>query len=262
MSRQIISEEFKRMQKLAGLITESEYKESLNEEFLFEISDEDIEKAAASALKISPDQVIDHEPSEEDKKVDEAITTTVITIAGLIPPALNLVGNVANKAKQMFGLNDNEKKELDKLNKLISGKEKYIEDLDVKDSSKEEEEREKLEALKKQRDEKFGTKMGNMAKHAGHSLHEAYTYPIRKMLQFIAWTSEKFGKKSKFSDEKYREKIANIIYATVMFGIAGYGIFSHIKHLVGVTPVITTIADGVKAGKSVADVVKDAALLI
>ena len=100
MSKQILSEEFRRMQKLAGLITESEYKESLNEEFLFEISDEDIEKAAASALKISPDQVIDHEPSEEDKKVDEAIITTAITIAGLIPPALNLVGNTANKAKR------------------------------------------------------------------------------------------------------------------------------------------------------------------
>jgi hypothetical protein len=47
-----------------------------------------------------------------------------------------------------------------------------------------------------------------------------------------------------------------------MFGVAGYGVASHIKHLVGVGPVLTTLADGVKAGKSVVDIVKDAALLI
>jgi hypothetical protein len=71
-----------------------------------------------------------------------------------------------------------------------------------------------------------------------------------------------FGKKTKLQDEKYREKLANIIYATAMFGVAGYGVASHIKHLVGVGPVLATLADGVKAGKSVVDIVKDAALLI
>ena len=236
----------------------------LNEDLIFEaISDDEIEKAAAAALNVSVDDIPDQEPTEEEKtKVDESAVTLAITIAGLIPPALNLVGGIANKAKEMFGLSDEEKIELEKLDKLIKGKEKYIEDLDVKDSPKEKEERGKIEALKKQRDEKFGTKIGNMAKHAGHSLHEAYTYPIRKMLQFIAWTAEMFGKKTKLQDEKYREKLANIIYATAMFSVAGYGVASHIKHLAGVGPVLTTLADGVKAGKSIADIVKDAALLI
>jgi hypothetical protein len=261
MKKQILSEEFRRMQLLAGIINENKYK--INEKIISEISDEEIEKAAATALKLSPDQVINHEPSEEEKnKVDESIILTAITIAGLIPPALNLVGNVTNKAKQMFGLSDEEKVELEKLNKLIKDKEKYIKTLDKKNSPKEEEERSKLEQLIKQKDEKFGTKLGNWAKHASHSMHEAYTYPIRKMLQFVSWTAEKFGKKTKLQDEKYREKIANIIYATTMLGIAGYGIVSHISHLAGVGPVINTLADGVKAGKSVADIVKDAALLI
>jgi hypothetical protein len=40
-----------------------------------------------------------------------------------------------------------------------------------------------------------------------------------------------FGKETKLQDEKYREKIANIIDATTMLGIAGYGIVSHISHL-------------------------------
>ena len=236
----------------------------LNEGLIFEaVSDDEIEKAAAAALNVSVDDVPDQEPTEEEKaKVDESAILTAITIAGLIPPALNLVGGIANKAKEMFGLSDEEKQELEKLDKLIKGKEKYIEDLDVKNSPKEEEEREKLETLKKQRDEKFGTKIGNMAKHAGHGLHELYTRPIRKMLQFVAWTAEKFGKKTKLQDEKYREKLANIIYAAAMLTVAGFGVAAHIKHLAGVGPVLTTLADGVKAGKSVVDLVKDAALLI
>ena len=82
------------------------------------------------------------------------------------------------------------------------------------------------------------------------------------MLQFVAWTAEKFGKKTKLQDEKYREKLANIIYATAMLTVAGFGVAAHIKHLAGVGPVLTTLADGVKAGKSVVDIVKDAALLI
>jgi hypothetical protein len=236
----------------------------LNEDLIFEaVSDDEIEKAAAAALNVSVDDVPDQEPTEEEKaKVDESAVTLAITIAGLIPPALNLVGSIANKAKQMFGLSDEEQAELAKLDKYIEDMEKYIENLDKKNSPKEEEERSRLEQAKKQRDEKFGTKIGNMAKHAGHSLHEAYTYPIRKMLQFVAWTAEKFGKKTKLQDEKYREKLANIIYASAMLTVAGFGVAAHIKHLAGVGPVLTTLADGVKAGKSVVDLVKDAALLI
>jgi hypothetical protein len=236
----------------------------LNEDLIFEaVSDDEIEKAAAAALNVSVDDVPDQEPTEEEKaKVDESAILTAITIAGLIPPALNLVGSIANKAKQMFGLSDEEQAELAKLNKHIEDMEKYIENLDKKNSPKEEEERSRLEQAKKQRDEKFGTKIGNMAKHAGHGLHELYTRPIRKMLQFVAWTAEKFGKKTKLQDEKYREKLANIIYAAAMFSVAGYGVAAHIKHLAGIGPVLTTLADGVKAGKSVVDIVKDAALLI
>jgi len=240
----------------------------LNEDLIFEaVSDDEIEKAAAAALNVSVDDVPDQEPTEEEKaKVDEAAVTLAITIAGLIPPALNLVGSVANKAKQMFGLSDQEQKELKELEKKIEFTEDLIKKADKstfgEPNAEERQARARLERLKKEKDEKFGTKIGNMAKHAGHSLHEAYTYPIRKMLQFVAWTAEKFGKKTKLQDGKYREKLANIIYAATMLSIAGYGVAAHIKHLVGVGPVLTTLADGVKAGKSIVDIVKDVALSI
>ena len=46
MKTQILSEEFRRMQKLAGLITENEYKENINE-------DEEAKSAADKAIKVS-----------------------------------------------------------------------------------------------------------------------------------------------------------------------------------------------------------------
>jgi len=109
----------------------------LEESLLFEeVSDDAIEKAAAALLGIKPDQVADHEPTDQEKKqVDEellTLTLTAITIAGLIPPALQLVGNLTNKARQLVGLTPEQKKELARLNELIAGKKKYIKDLDKK----------------------------------------------------------------------------------------------------------------------------------
>ena len=62
--------------------------------------------------------------------------------------------------------------------------------------------------------------------------------------------------------KEFREKIANIIYAAAMIGIAGAGIISHIKHLTGVGPVIETIAELVKEGLSIKDVVKTVAKMV
>jgi hypothetical protein len=265
MAKQILNEEFRRMQLLAGVITEGEYKKELKENFLLEeINDDKIEKAVAAALGIQPDQVADKQPTDQEKQpVDESIALTAITIAGLIPVALNLVGDVANKVKELVGLSQDEQKELAKLNELIAGKKKYIKSLDGKNDPREEKERAELEKLEKEKDEKFGTKLGNLAKKGGESLHHLYTLPIRKMLQMVAWTQSKFGKKDgKLQQEAYREKLANIIYAVAMLTAAGFGAAAHLKHLVGVGPIIGTLVDGVKAGKSVAEIVQGVLRLI
>jgi len=229
----------------------------LQEEFISEVSDSEIEAAAAKALGVSPEEL-----EKEEGKIEEVGLALAITIAGLIPPALELVGGVTNKAKQMIGLNDQEKKELADLNAKIKKAKGLVDNFDDKtigSNDKEKRSIELLKNLKDERDEKFGTKFGNWAKHAGHSLHHAYTLPIRKMFEYAA----KFSKKdSKLRDEDYREKLSNIIYAAVMMGVAGVGIASHIGHLNGVGPVLTTIADGVKEGKSIVDLVKGIASLI
>ena len=228
------------------------------EEFISEVSDNEIQAAAAKALGVSPDEL-----EKEEGKIEEVGLALAVTIAGLIPPALELVGNVTNKAKQMIGLNDQEKKELAELNKKIEFTKELIKKADKATtgeiSADERQARRRLKRLKKEKDEKFGTKFGNWAKHAGHSLHHAYVTPIRKMFEYAA----KFTKKdSKLRDKDYREKLSNIIYAAAMMGIAGVGVASHISHLHGVGPVLTTLADGVKGGKSVVDIVKGVASLI
>ncbi len=229
----------------------------LQEEFISEVSDDQIQAAAAKALGVSPDEL-----EKEETTIEEVGLALAVTIAGLIPPALELVGGVTNKAKQLIGLDDQEKKELADLNAKIKKAEGLVDTFDDKNIGSNDEEKRSIQLLKNlkdERDEKFGTKFGNWAKHAGHKLHHAYVTPIRKMFEYAA----KFSKKdSKLRDEDYREKLSNIVYAAVMMGVAGVGIASHIGHLNGVGPVLTTLADGVKEGKSIVDLVKGIASLI
>ena len=232
----------------------------LENEFISEVDQKAIVAAAAKALKIKPEQV---KTSEKDSKepVEEIAIGTIALIAGLVPPALELVGGTLNKAKQLFLLSPKEEKELETLNTDIKKVKKLIKTFDSKQkggqSPEEQRARKLLQQYQEEKDKKFGTKLGNMAKHAGHSLHSAYTAPIRGMLYLVGLTAG-----GPLKDKKYREKIANIIYAAAMIGIAGAGVISHIKHLTGVGPIITTIADLVKEGLSIKDVVKSVAKMV
>ncbi len=232
----------------------------LEDEFISEVDQKAIVAAAAKALKIKPEQV---KTSEKDSKepVEEIAIGTIALIAGLVPPALELVGGILNKAKQLFLLSPKEEKELETLNTDIKKVKKLIKTFDSRQkgsqSPEEQRARKLLQQYQEEKDKKFGTKLGNMAKHAGHSLHSAYTAPIRGMLYLVGLTAG-----GPLKDKKYREKIANIIYAAAMIGVAGAGVISHIKHLAGVGPVITTIAELVKEGLSIKDVVSSVAKMI
>ena len=97
----------------------------LQEEFISEVSDSEIKTAAAKALGVSPEEL-----EKEEGKIEEVGLALAITIAGLIPPALELVGGVTNKAKQMIGLNDQEKKELADLNAKIKKAKDLVDNFD------------------------------------------------------------------------------------------------------------------------------------
>lgn len=261
--------EVKRFQKIAGiLITESQ----INDNFIFEeVSDDAIEKAIAKVVKVDPSKIdldkLEKGEAPEEKDLKEFVGLA-ITIAGLLPAALELVGGTTNWVKQNFALSDQEKKYLENLNTQIKNKKIQIDKADKANAaSAEEKYREELEDLIKTKNELYGTKFGNKMKDWGHKLHHAYTWPIRKMLYGIAMYEKLVGrnskeKLSKLQDKKHREKVANIIYAVIMMSIAGVGVASHIKHLAGVGPVLTTIADGVKGGKSAQEIIQGISALI
>lgn len=180
--------------------------ESINEA---EVSDDAIKKAVAKLVKVDANKVdlekAEHGESAPQTGLDEV--AIAITIAGLIPAALELLGGTANWVKKHFG------------------------------------------------DDKNPSAIGEKLKKAGHQLHKAYTYPIERMLAGVAYFQKKG---SKLKDPKFRQKVANILYAATMLSVAGAGIAEHIKHLDGVGPVVKTMADGVKAGLSVAQIAGEA----
>tara|TARA_R110000868_G_C10694060_1_gene748611 strand:+ start:50 stop:814 length:765 start_codon:yes stop_codon:yes gene_type:complete len=235
----------------------------LQEGLIYEAADEElIKKAVAKALSLSVEDVPDSDPGEVDKPLKEIAISTIVLIASLIPTALELIGGIINATKRKYGLEDSEKLELAKLDKLIAEKKKYIEALDSKQigvvGSKEEKERVTLEKLQEEREEKFGSVYGNFFKHAGHTLHEVYTSPIQAFLLVSSWTLKRLGKESKLHDGRFRDRLSNVIYAVIMCSIGTVGVLSHLSHLSGVAAVSTAIADGFKAGKSIKEIIEGA----
>lgn len=270
MKKQIISKEFLRMQQLAGIINESEYKKYtstlktrnilLRETILSEVSQDDINKAIAKATKVPIDKIedilSDKDKNNDKNKLEEG--SLLITLALLAPILLEAVGWLTNKVKRQF-LSGQEKKELEILKKKIEDKKLEKKNLDKKSFglSKNEFELEKqIKHLEHEMDEKFGSKIGNWFKSAGHELHKAYTVPILLILEGIATVQRwKGNKESLFQDPEYRQKIANIVYAVIMIGIAGVGIAGSLSHLTGVKEVMSVILEAVKGGKSIKDTV-------
>ena len=234
----------------------------LKENYLFEEDTnipDNILKLVAKTVNQPVDKVekiVTGKEEVTEEELNEVGTMTAITIAGLIPAAMEAIGGLSNWIARNTGKNPQQIAKLKKINKAIEEKEEYIKKLDKKDSKKEFIERDRLKKLIKQRDDEWGSDFGQWMKKKGHDLHHVYTWPIRKLLQGISLIKRFFKKDSKLKDPKYREKVANVLYAITMAIVAGVGILSHLGHLHGVAAVSTTIADGVKEGKSIKDIVK------
>jgi hypothetical protein len=168
------------------------------------------------------------------------------------------IGGLANWISRNTGKNPSQIAQLKKFNEKIEEKEKLIKSLDKKDAKSEMRERELLANLKKQRDDIWGSDFGQWMKEKAHKLHHIYTWPIRTLLRTIGF----FTGNKKLKNKEFREKLANILYAITMTGIAGAGVLAHLGHLTGVAPVAMTIADGVKGGKSISEIISSIGLAI
>jgi len=154
-------------------------------ESLNEVSNSDIVKALAKVVDMEPKDVVAKIKADKEE-VNEIAITTAITIAGLLPAAMELVGGAFNKAKNSFKLNEKEKTEY----------------LALQQFYKEAKDKDEKKRLKKEM-EPYESKIGNWFKDAGHSLHKAYTAPIRGLL----WMASKLAPKdSSLKDKEKREK--------------------------------------------------------
>ena len=234
-----------RMQKLAGLITEQQYRRLLTEEEnpeqVLKDTPDDIEDKVAKFLKISPEELETQALSGKDEQVNESI---VITVLLALPLLLELAGEAINKAKSLSLSNED---------KVF-----YLDWKARKKAAKEAKNKEELEALKKEYQDRFASKYGEALIGAGHALHKAYTWPIVQALRLGSLLPGRFGDWAK--DPKQRQKIADIMYAVTMLFYGGMhakaGIESLLStHGIDVTNFTTSMLDTLKSGKSLRDVI-------
>jgi hypothetical protein len=226
-------------------------------QFLNEDLEDLVKKIAATALKVSPDEIPDVSDAEGAKefqakmakKGEEVNESIAVTLALLTPAILELVSKLANKIKSKVSFNDEELAEYEK-NKAALKKLKK-EDPGPKSTEVDKEKwRAELKRLKKL------VQISNVGKwlhKASHGLHKVYTSPIRLLLWTISLATKKG---SRLRDDEWRTKCANVIYACLMIWLAGTGIKEALSSLEGVEQFLTLIADVAKEGVSIADIVK------
>lgn len=245
------------------------YLEFINEAETVPHSEKEIAGLAKDPKIISlVSKIVKKDSSEVKKKIESSAQVTEeedlneslgITLALALPMILEAGGSLANLIKRNFGLDEKKMEEYknwefeyEKLKKEIGEHKKSLTSLsNPSEKTKHEEMLERLKKMKEERDEKFGSKVGEKLTHAGHSLHKVYTGPIRALL----WGVSKFtSPTSDLRKKEIRDKIANIVYAALMVGYAGYGVWHSVSHLSGVSEAATAILDGTKGGKSVSEI--------
>ena len=101
--KQVLSEEFRRMQRLAGLITESEYKLDEEETPITPEAEENAEEGLKKALSSLKSSINSVKPSPKDKELNEI--EPISLTAGLVasaPGLMSILGNLVNIISSPF----------------------------------------------------------------------------------------------------------------------------------------------------------------
>jgi hypothetical protein len=210
------------------------YEYNLSEEF----SQDEIDQLAADAIEGADKE--DIEKLRKGELKESLVTATIIAM----PALLKLAGKITNGLYRKFGLSKSESEEYKTLNQKI------------KDLNKEKPDnyKEKIKGINNQIEKKFGSKIGDSLVKGGKSLHKLYTAPIRGLLYVLSLAA---NKGSKLKDKKFREKVANIIYAGAMIYVAGTGIYDTLSHLHGVSDVATIAVEGIEEQASIAEIIAE-----
>ena len=192
--------------------------------------------------------------SQEDDDVKEGLAMAVVAA---FPVLIKLLGKIINKFSNVVGIGGPEKRaaldakyaEIDKIKK------EYNLGMDFNpfnDSPKEEEAKAKIDKIKKEIEEEFGTKVGDFFKNTGNEILKAYYTPFLLLISGIAAFTPKG---SALRDEKLQEKIAKVMYGATMIFVAGKGIAHSLHHIAEIKPAVTAMIEAIEAKESFKKVV-------
>lgn len=152
---------------------------------------------------------VEADPTIKEDVLEEGLFLTLVLAS---PTLLKLLGKLIDWAYAKLALSSEEKAELDQYKKDFAAAVK------TGDKKTEHELHDKIHA----------SKVGKALAKFAHMAHEAFVWPIKKLLQGVA-----FMNGSKWLKEN-AEPAAELIYACIMIGVAGAGIMHSLEGVTGV----------------------------
>lgn len=223
-------------------------------------SDSDIENMLKSIAKeLEKKDLTDKSPEEvdldaiesgkEEKKTEEGVNEAqlneglILTLILASPTLLKLLAKLIDWAYSKLALSSEEKAELEKYKK------EYADAVKSGDKEKEHELHDKIHA----------SKLGKALAKFAHTAHDAFVWPLKKILQGIAWLNG-----NKWLKEN-AQPAAELLYAAIMIGIAGNGIVDAVQSISGsglagigakVGDIAHLVIDAAKGGDMSSDILK------
>lgn len=185
---------------------------------------------------------IEADPTIEEEVLEEGLVLTLILAS---PTLLKLLGKLIDWAYAKLALSSDEKKELESFKQQYAAAEKAGD----------------KKAIHDLHDKVYASKVGKALGKFAHMAHEAFVWPIKKILQGVAflngskWLKENAG------------PAAELIYACIMIGVAGHGIMHSLEGVTGVKAALSHlgsnaehlthfVVDATKGGDMTVEVLK------
>lgn len=198
-------------------------------------SDADLEKLLKGIAKDlenkklstkGPEDVsLDAIESDDTIKEDILEEGLILSLVLASPTLLKLLGKLIDWAYAKLALTSEERKELDDYKKQYAAAEKSGD----------------KEAMHDLHDKIYASKVGKALGKFAHMAHAAFVYPIKKILQGVAfmngnkWLKQNAG------------PAAELIYACIMIGVAGYGIYHALEGVSGVSSALSHLGTNSEA---------------
>lgn len=223
----------------AGLASDSDI-ENMLKQIAKELEKKDLTDKSPEDVDL--DAIETGKETTQEGALNEGLVLTLILAS---PTLLKLLGKLIDWAYSKLALSSDQKAELEKYKK------EYAAALKAGDKKKEHELHDKVHA----------SAAGKILAKWSHMAHEAFVWPIKKILQGVAWLNG-----NKWLKEN-AGPAAELIYACIMIGVAGHGIMHSLEGVSGLTSAVSKlgtnlpdlthfVVDTLKGGDMTVDVLK------